>query len=119
MRYGQKTKPPAKDQATHQALSTSSALLNVQGTWSGSSVSWDITTGPKTSEPACISSAELKALQKKHGSTNVNTARIEQVKQLMQKGCTQIQIIHKLKGRRGFGERQIKKDMAALSKLSK
>lgn len=62
---------------------------------------------------------ELKALQKKHGSRNVNTDRIAEVKSLMAQGKTQTQIIQKLRGRRGFGERQIKKDMAALSKLKK
>jgi len=114
MRYGtnQKTK-----QQTDQE-STSTALMKVQGTWSGGSVSWDIKS-PQQVPDASISTAELKALQKKHGSRNVNTDRIAEVKGLMAQGKTQTQIIQKLRGRRGFGERQIKKDMAALSKLKK
>lgn len=92
--------------------------MNVQGTWSGASVSWDIKS-PQQVPDSSISTAELKALQKKHGSRNVNTDRIAEVKSLMAQGKTQTQIIQKLRGRRGFGERQIKKDMAALSKLKK
>jgi len=114
MRYGTKHKP----QPTQAPQSTSTALLGVHGVWSGSSVSWDI-QNPGQAPDASISPAELKALQKKHGSRNVNTDRIGEVKRLMQQGKTQVQIIQKLRGRRGFGERQIKKDMAALSKLKK
>jgi hypothetical protein len=114
MRYGTKH----KQTQSSPIQSTSTALLNVQGTWSGSSVSWDIESPGQTPD-ASISPLELKALQKKHGSRNVNTDRIGEVKRLMGQGKTQIQIIHQLKGRRGFGERQIKKDMAALSKLKK
>lgn len=115
MRYGTRQNKPAQQIAQQ---STSTALLNVQGTWSGSSVSWDI-SGPQNITDASISPLELKALQKKHGSRNVNTERIAEVKALMGQGKTQTQIIQKLRGRRGFGERQIKKDMAALSKLRK
>lgn len=114
MRYGTKHK---QIQQTDQS-STSTALMNVQGTWSGTSVSWDIESPCKVQD-ASISPLELNALQKKHGSRNINTDRIAQVKNLMVQGKTQTQIIQKLKGRRGFGERQIKKDMAALSKLKK
>jgi hypothetical protein len=115
MRYGttsQKTKEPTDQQ------STSTALMNVQGTWSGTSVSWNIESPGQTPDSS-ISPVELKALQKKHGSRNVNTDRVGEVKKLMGQGKTQSQIIQKLRGRRGFGERQIKKDMAALSKLKK
>lgn len=115
MRYG--TKHKQTQQAPIQR-STSTDLLNVQGTWSGSSVSWDIES-PGQAPDASISPLELKALQKKHGSRNINTDRISEVKALMGQGKTQTQIIQKLRGRRGFGERQIKKDMAALSKLKK
>jgi hypothetical protein len=115
MRYG--TKHKQTQQPTDQS-STSTALINVQGTWSGTSVSWDIES-PQQVPNAGISPLELKALQKKHGSRNVNTDRIAEVKSLMGQGKTQTQIIQKLRGRRGFGERQIKKDMAALSKLKK
>ena len=114
MRYGIKQKT---NQPTDQA-STSTALMNVQGTWSGGSVSWDIKS-PQQVPDSSISTAELKALQKKHGSRNVNTDRIAEVKSLMGQGKTQTQIIQKLRGRRGFGERQIKKDMAALNKVIK
>lgn len=115
MRYG--TKHKQTQQPTDQS-STSTALINVQGTWSGTSVSWDIKS-PQQAPESSISPLELKALQKKHGSRNVNTDRIAEVKSLMGQGKTQTQIIQKLRGRRGFGERQIKKDMAALSKLKK
>jgi hypothetical protein len=114
MRYGTKH----KQTQSSPIQSPSTALLNVQGTWSGSSVSWDIESPGQTPD-ASISPVELKALQKKHGSRNVNTDRVGEVKRLMGQGKTQAQIIQKLRGRRGFGERQIKKDMAALSKLKK
>jgi len=114
MRYGTKHKQAQPNQIVR---STSTDLLNVQGTWSGSSVSWDICPGQ--APDASISPMELKALQTKHKSRNVNTDRIGEVKRLMKQGKTQVQIIQKLRGRRGFGERQIKKDMAALSKLKK
>jgi hypothetical protein len=114
MRYGTKH----KQQPAQGTVSTSTALLGVHGVWSGSSVSWDIES-PGQVPDASISPIELKALQKKHGSRNVNIDRIGEVKRLMQQGKTQVQIIQKLRGRRGFGERQIKKDMAALSKLKK
>lgn len=114
MRYGTKH----KQQPSQGTPSPSTALLGVQGRWSGSSVSWDV-ENPVQAPDASISPAELKALQKKHGSRNVNTDRASQVKKLMQQGKTQVQIIQKLRGPRGFGERQIKKDTAALSKLKK
>jgi len=114
MRYGTKH----KSQPAQAIPSPSTALLGVQGRWSGSSVSWDV-ENPGQVPDASISPAELKALQKKHGSRNVNTDRASQVKKLMQQGKTQVQIIQKLRGPRGFGERQIKKDTAALSKLKK
>jgi len=114
MRFGPKYKPTTT--ATKQ--STSVALINATGTWSGSSVSWD-TLSPNNVPDQSISPVELKALQSKHKSRNVNTARVSEVKNLMQQGKTQTQIIQKLRGRKGFGERQIKKDMAALSKLKK
>lgn len=114
MRYGTKH----KQQTSQGTPSPSTALLGVQGRWSGSSVSWDV-ENPVQAPDASISPAELKALQKKHGSRNVNTDRVSEVKKLIGQGKTQTQIIQKLRGRRGFGERQIKKDMAALSKLKK
>ena len=114
MRFGPKYKPTT----TAANPSTSAALMNVTGTWSGSSVSWD-TLSPNNVPDQSISPVELKALQSKHKSRNVNTARVSEVKKLMLQGKTQTQIIQKLRGRKGFGERQIKKDMAALSKLKK
>ena len=114
MRYGSKAKQPQKPDQP----SPSTALLGVQGVWSGSSVSWDVLS-PQAVPDASISPAELKALQTKHKSRNVNTARVSAVKGLIAKGKTQTQIIQTLRGRKGMGERQIKKDMAALSKLKK
>lgn len=113
MRYGPTTKQSEKP----QAQSTSRALMGVNGHWSGSSVEWIITETPRPD--ASLTPAEIKALEKKHASRNINTGRIAEVKTLMQQGKTQAQIIQRLRGRRGFGERQIKKDMAALSKLKK
>lgn len=114
MRFGPKYKPTA----TATKPSTSAALINATGTWSGSSVSWDTLSSNNVPDQS-ISPVELKALQTKHKSRNVNTARVSEVKKLMWQGKTQTQIIQKLRGRKGFGERQIKKDMAALSKLKK
>lgn len=114
MRFGPKHKPST----TAAKPSTSVALMNATGTWSGSSVSWDALS-PQAVPNEGISPAELKALQTKHKSRNVNMARISEVKALMGQGKTQTQIIQKLRGRKGFGERQIKKDMAALSKIKK
>jgi hypothetical protein len=114
MRYGPQTSK--KPQTTAQP-STSTALMGVSGRWSGTSVEWTVSATPQPQ--TALTPAELKALEKKHESRNVNTARVVEVKALMQQGKTQLQIIHKLKGRKGMGERQIKKDMAALSKLTK
>lgn len=114
MRYGSK----AKNSAKPDQPSPSTALLGVQGVWSGSSVSWDVLSQQAVPSEG-ISPTELKALQSKHKSRNVNTARVSEVKALMRQGKTQSQIIQKLRGRKGMGERQIKKDMAALSKLKK
>lgn len=110
MRYG-----PSKKQITApKEQSTSIALMQVSGVWSGSSVSWDIL--PMQAVKTSLTPNEIAALKRKHGSENLNMERIEQVKQMMQRGKTQIQIIHAMKGRKGCCERQIKKDMAALSK---
>jgi len=116
MRYGQNQ--PKQAQTEAQKSSPSRALMGVSGTWSGSSVSWDVVATTNQSA-ATLTPVEVKALQKKHGSRNINTERIAEVKRLMCLGKTQAQIIQKLRGKRGMGERQVKKDMAALSKLKK
>lgn len=115
MRYG--TRQQNKPEAQPEQPSTSRALMGVSGHWAGSSVEWTVSA---TQAPEQIlTPAEIKALEAKHGSRNINTGRISEVKRLMGQGKTQTQIIQKLRGRRGFGERQIKKDMAALSKAKK
>lgn len=111
MRYG--TNAPKPQQTEKQ--STSQALLHVRGTWSGSSVSWDVLP-IQSKVDTQLSQAEINALQRKHESRNLNLERIAEVKRMMKQGKTQLQIIHALRGRKGCGERQIKKDMAALSK---
>lgn len=112
MRYG--TNSTAKPKQTEKQ-STSHALMQVSGVWSGSSVSWDVLpTSAKIQTN--LTPGEINALQRKHESRNLNMERITEVKRMMQHGKTQLQIIHALRGRKGCGERQIKKDMAALSR---
>ena len=116
MRYGPKNKVSTATKTDTQ--STSKALMQVHGTWSGSSVRWDVipTQNPQAST---LTPKEIAALKKKHQSENINLARISEVKRLMQQGKTQAQVVRALYGRKGFGERQIKKDMAVLSKIAK
>ena len=110
MRYGTNSPKPKPT----EKQSTSQALLHVRGVWSGSSVSWDVLpVAPKVQTN--LTPEEINALQRKHESRNLNLERITEVKRMMQQGKNQLQIIHALRGRKGCGERQIKKDMAALS----
>lgn len=111
MRYG--TNAQTKPKPTEKQ-STSQALLHVRGVWSGSSVSWDVLPVQSKADTV-LTPAEINALQRKHESRNLNMERITEVKRMMKQGKTQLQIIHALRGRKGCGERQIKKDMAALS----
>ena len=115
MRYG--TRSQNKPAAQPEQPSSSRALMGVSGHWVGSSVEW--TVSATQAQDQSLTPAEIKALESKHGSRNINTGRIAEVKRLMGQGKTQTQIIQNLRGRRGFGERQIKKDMAALSKAKK
>ena len=115
MRYG--TRSQQKPAAQPEQPSTSRALMGVSGHWVGSSVEWTVSSSQAPEQS--LTPAEIKALETKHGSRNINTGRIAEVKRLMGMGKTQAQIIQKLRGRRGFGERQIKKDMSALSKVKK
>lgn len=115
MRYG--TRQQRKPSAQPEQPSTSRALMAVSGHWVGASVEWTVSASQAPAQ--ILTPAEIKSLEAKHGSRNINTGRIAEVKQLMGIGKTQAQIIQKLRGRRGFGERQIKKDMAALSKAKK
>ena len=114
MRYGTRQNKPTQQP---EQPSASRALMDVRGHWVGSSVEWNVS--PTQALQVQFTPAEIKALEAKHGSRNINTDRITEVKKLMGQGKTQAQIIQKLRGRRGFGERQIKKDMAALSKVKK
>lgn len=114
MKYGptQKAKP-----AQPEKPSQSQALIVASGHWVGSSVEWTVSQQPTMA--TSLTPAEIKALETKHQSRNINTARVTEVKRMMVQGYTQAQIVQKLRGRPGFGERQIKKDMAALSKAKK
>lgn len=114
MRYGVKAQKPTQHP---EQPSQHQQLMSVRGHWVGSSVEWTVSA---TQDPQVqFTPAEIKALEAKHGSQNINKDRIAEVKKMMGQGKTQTQIIQKLRGRRGFGERQIKKDMAALSKAKK
>lgn len=87
------------------------ALIKAKGNWDGANVSWAVNTCS-----AELSAKELVALKKKHGTKNFNAQRAERVKALMQGGKSIIQIAHQLKKHgRGYGERMIKADHAALS----
>ena len=115
MRYGTNAQTKSKQP---EKQSTSQALLQVRGVWSGSSVSWDVLPiAPKVQ--TILTPAEINALQRKHESRNLNMERIKEVKRMMKQGKSQLQIIHALRGRKGCGERQIKKDMAVLNKVIK
>ena len=111
MRYGPKSQSKPQQPKQQSAFE---ALMQVRGTWSGSTVSWDVLP-VHSPNMVSLTPSELNALQRKHESRNLNMERITEVKRLMKQGKTQLEIIRALRGRKGFGERQIKKDMAALS----
>lgn len=82
-----------------------------RGVWVGTTVDW-------SGDGAIISldPADMAALQRKHETKNVNYARATQVKRMMLDGMKQVRIIQALRGMgRGYGERMIKADYAALS----
>ena len=67
-------------------------------------------------ELASLTPADMAALQRKHGTKRVNYSRATEVKRMMVDGLKQAAIIQILSKRgRGFGERMIKADHAALS----
>jgi len=91
--------------------SSNEALMNRQGVWSGSFVDWS-----DEATAVGIQPYEHAALQKKHGTKNVNLSRAALVKKAMADGLSQAQITRLAKPMgRGFGERMIKADHAALS----
>ena len=86
-------------------------LFNNEGVWSGKTVDW---SGDST--VVSLDPSDISALQRKHGTKNVNLQRATQVKRMMIDGHKQCRIIQALRGRgRGYGERMIKADHAALS----
>ena len=68
------------------------------------------------SQIVSLTPADMAALQRKHGTQRVNYPRATEVKRMMVYGLKQAAIIQILSKRgRGFGERMIKADHAALS----
>lgn len=93
-------------------------LLANKGAWNGDRVDWGSASAPEQS--TTLSAAEVAALNAKHGSKNVNLGRAERVKEMMQQGHKQARIIQRLRSLgRGYGERMIKADHAALSAVKK
>lgn len=78
-------------------------------------IEWDLKTAVSTSFG--LTTREIQALQAYHQSTNINTARALAVKQYMQSGKTCGAIVRALRG--SYGERMVKGDHAALSRLKK
>lgn len=90
-------------------------LFNNDGVWSGKTVDW---SGDST--VVSLDQPDISALQRKHGTKNVNLQRATQVKRMMIDGHKQCRIIQALRGRgRGYGERMIKADHAALSSTTR
>ena len=85
------------------------------GVWVGKTVDWSGDAVTISLEPC-----DMVALQRKHGTKNVNTGRATQVKRLMVAGKKPAQIVRELMAMgHGYGERMIKADHAALSPLLK
>lgn len=95
--------------------SSTTALMDRTGVWSGSTVDWSDEAAAQG-----ITIQEYSALKRKHGTSNVNLTRAGMVKAEMVKGTKQVYIIRKLGAMgRGYGERMIKADHAALSSAIK
>lgn len=89
-------------------------LMDRKGAWDGNTATMD--WGGKE-ESAALTVAEIQALKRKHGTNNVNFKRAELVKDGIVQGKKQTQIIAELSRMgRGYGERMIKADHAALLK---
>lgn len=98
-------------QNPHHKPSQAAALLETKGDWDGCIVDWS--TGKEVGH---LTTDEIRALQAKHGTKNVNLKRAQLVKNKMLEGKKQAQIIRESKGNgHGYGERMIKADHAALS----
>lgn len=91
------------------------SLLQKTGTWSGCVVDWS-----EEAKAVGIAPDEYLALQRKHKTHNVNLDRASLVKREMVKGKSQAQIIRAARAMgRGYGERMVKADHAALSQRLK
>lgn len=116
MRYCTKGK---KDVSSVENQSASVALMNVRGMWRGNNVEWEVGYDAGPNVDTTLTADEVNALMKHHQSNNVNLQRASLVKKMMNEGKSQVQIVRALGGKRGFGERQVKKDTAALSRAKK
>lgn len=88
------------------------ALEKTRGVWTHDVVEWS----NGSIQADTLTTDEMRALQAKHGTSNVNFQRATQVKRLMIQGHNQARIISALRPNgRGFQERMIKADHAALS----
>lgn len=91
--------------------SNTAAILERVGQWDGHTVDWSGDT-----KLDGLTMDEIRALQAKHSTNAVNLNRAQLVKTKMMEGKKQAQIIRDLRGMgRGYGERMIKADHAALS----
>lgn len=112
MAFYHRYKPAKRNTSTTPA---ETPLMERKGVWQGHTVDWS----PDT-QAVALTGPELIALQRKHGTKDINISRATKVKQLMLDGKTQTQIIRDLRllGR-GFQSRMVKEDHAALSKYVK
>jgi hypothetical protein len=112
MAFYHRYKAPQRNTSTTPA---ETPLMERKGVWKGHTVDWS----PDT-QAVVLTGPELIALQRKHGTKDINISRATKVKALMLDGKTQTQIIRDLRllGR-GFQERMVKADHAALSKYVK
>lgn len=92
-----------------------SRLEDSKAEWVEKTVVWEVETRSVDLTPS-----DIEALRKQHKTKDVNLKRAGMVKKMMLEGLPQARIIKALRSHgHGFGERMIKHDSAALSRVAK
>jgi len=103
-------KTAAKKQPTPQAKRPSLADAPGEVVDDGRAIQW-----AATNAGAHITPGELEKVSRETGVRNINTQKVLQIKSLMRyMSCAQI--VARMKGRKGYSERTVKRYHAALSK---